>query len=233
MAQLKLRLSERQSRFAKEIGIIVLGVLIALALGAVATAIGWQMEGRAARQQLRYELGHNLKLLQRWESVKDCTDTRLDELGRVLARASETRRLPPLGEIPRAPSGSWPRGVWESQNAAQTVAHFPAQELASLSRVYRLFEIVAGFDRQLNEAWTVLRMMSGPGRALDDGTEAALYAALAKARVSNDYNSKTLRRVLYSRLGRGYAQLDPRNPPIITNPRQVCDPIGKEIRASY
>jgi len=229
----KLSLSERQSKLAKEIGIIVLGVLIALALGAVATAIGWHFEVRAARQQLRYELGHNLKLLQWWESTKGCTSDRLDELATVLAKASETRRLPPLGAIPRPPSGSWPRGVWDSQNAAQTAAHFPARELASVSRVYRLFEGIAESNRQLSDAWTALSMMSGPGRTLDEGTEAALYAALATARAKNDFTSQTVRRVLGHRLGQSYAQIDPENPPVITGARKICGGIGKPIAATY
>jgi hypothetical protein len=225
MAFWKPNLGERQSKFAKEVGIIILGVLIALGLGAIATEIGWRIEVRAARQQLRYELGHNFERLRVWESAKDCTERRLNQLAKILAEASATRRLPPVGAFVGPPVGTWPRGVWESENAAQTAAHFPSRELASISRLYGLFEGVALVNLEARDAWITLSMMAGPGRPLDVGTEAALYAALAKARAVNNVSSRAPRLLMQRHLGAGYAQVDPGNPPLFSPPR-ICATLG-------
>jgi hypothetical protein len=228
----KVRLSERHSKFAKEVGSIILGVLIALALGAIATDIGWRMEVTAARQQIRYELGHNFERLRSWEALKGCTERRLNELARVLAKASASRRLPPLGTFSAPPVGTWPRGVWESQNAAQTAAHFPAGELAAISRVYSQFEGAARVNLEARDAWITLSMMSGPGRSLDVGTEAALYAALAKARAVNNVSSHSARVVMQRHLGANFAQIDPENPPL-SSPPKICDATFGSVPQTY
>lgn len=48
---------------AGEVGIIVVGVLIALMFEAVVDGITWQRKVAAARTELRYELGHDLAIL--------------------------------------------------------------------------------------------------------------------------------------------------------------------------
>jgi hypothetical protein len=102
-----------------------------------------------------------------------------------MAEASRTRRLPPVSGLNVAGTYFWPRGIWESQLAAQTISHYPPKEAAGLNRVYRRFEAYAAADQRAQEAWSVLAMLIGPGRELDPGSEAMLYAALARARRAN------------------------------------------------
>jgi hypothetical protein len=47
----KFSFSERQKKFAREVGSVVLGVLIALGLGEIATDIRWRFDAADAGRQ--------------------------------------------------------------------------------------------------------------------------------------------------------------------------------------
>jgi hypothetical protein len=160
--------------FGGEVGVIVLGVIIALLFGAAANEIGWRIEVAKAREQIRDELSFNFELLERKERRASCVAKQRDAIGAIMAEASRTRRLPPLGGINAATIAYWPRGIWETQLAAQTIAHYPARDAAGLNRVYGRFQAVAEADAVEQQAWDVLSMLVGPGRALDADTEGRL-----------------------------------------------------------
>ena len=142
--------------FIGEVGIIVFGVLVALALGSLADELNWQRKVGEARQVIRYEVGHNMRLLMVNEQQSTCVDRRLDELGAVLNTAIASGRLPPLGRFSGPSGGTWPDGVWESQISAETATHFPARELASLARVYRYIALLRERQLVLDQAWMTL-----------------------------------------------------------------------------
>jgi hypothetical protein len=104
--------------FGGEVGVIVLGVIIALLFGAAANEIGWRIEVAKAREQIRDELSFNFELLERKERRAACIAKQLNEIGALMAEASRTRRLPPLGGMNVATIAYWPRGIWESPATA-------------------------------------------------------------------------------------------------------------------
>ncbi len=89
----------RRRAFVREIFGIVLGVLIALALGAVASAIGWQIDAIDARRALALELGEILGQAQERVIARDCIEHRLDAVAAVLDQAAASGQLPPLGDL--------------------------------------------------------------------------------------------------------------------------------------
>src|SRR5262245_16031310 len=71
--------------FAGEVGIIVLGVLIALGAQQFAENIQQRSEAREADRAIRGELELNMaKLRSRWEK-RDCVNRRLDELQALIS----------------------------------------------------------------------------------------------------------------------------------------------------
>lgn len=233
-AMVRFQLSERTRKFAREVGSIVLGVLIALGFGSIATGLGWRSEVADARGRLRFELGHNRQLAIWAAEEVPCVQRRLDTLAAALNEASQTRRLPPMGPIEPPGSGTWPRGVWDSTVAAQTSAHFPQREHASLSRMYRFLEAGVRIDDEVRHAWQVLDMMSGPGRPLDAVTEGNLYAALAVARrQANTPRSRlaSFNRYLDQLFPPAYAQIDVNNRPMRGS--TGCATISRLATVSY
>jgi hypothetical protein len=220
--------------FAGEVGVIVLGVLIALVLGAMANEVGWRFEVAKARVQIRDEISFNFALLALHERDVPCVAQRLDAIGGIMAEASRTGRLPPLATLRGAPVALWPRGIWESQLAAQTITHYPANETAGLSRIYRRFEAFAEQDRETQLAWDELSMLAGPGRRLDPDSEGRLYAALARARRSN---AKTrilaagARQLLAETLGADYPRSAGLKPVVFGRP--TCEAAAGAIPPTY
>ena len=233
----RLRLGEGQRWWLREIAVVVIGVLIALGLGQVAEELHWRAEVAETRQEIRYELGDILEQARITAEYEPCINRRLDELGAVLATASETRRLPPLGPIGKAPIAIWSTDVWESQKAGQIAAHFPPDELAALSRAYRGAQLAALHDERERAAWVALNGMVGPGRPLDAITEGRLYAALTEARQENQVGRDIpvwLRESFDRDLGRGYARIRRRNPVVNRDEdRPVCRPIGTAVPPVY
>jgi hypothetical protein len=73
--------------FLKEVGIIVLGILIALVLE---QAVSWAHDrsvGREARASIRGEIAHNLRTVAMRDSIEPCIQRRLREVDRYLDQA--------------------------------------------------------------------------------------------------------------------------------------------------
>lgn len=172
-------------RFLGEVGTIVLGVLIALGLGSIATAIGWRVEASAAREAISLELGEALGTAIERTHFAHCVDRRLDELAWLVDRAATTGRLPPLGDIRSPPLRSWNRGIWESSVSAQTTSHFDRAEHKAYVTAYYYIDTLGAANRREMMAWTELYSLVGPGRALSPVDTADLRRALGAAREVN------------------------------------------------
>ena len=194
--------------FVGEVAIIVLGVLIALAFGAIVDDLKWRIAVSEARTQLRYEIGLNLALLDDRISEQRCVEKRLNELAVVITRASEAGRLPPLGRIGSADIYTWPTSVWDSQVAAGTLTHFPSSQNAAISRAYRFISFIHQSNESEAAAWLTLNAMVGPGRPVDAASVSRLIEALGVARRSNGsltFQKQLIRKVLFRG---GLAKLD-------------------------
>ena len=128
--------SDRRRAFLREISGIVLGVLIALALGAVATWIGWQLDAADARRALALELGEIIGQGEERVAARTCLESRFDQIGAILDRASQTGRLPPVGDIGNPLFRTWSSGVWDSTLNAETASHMDRETLDNLSGAY-------------------------------------------------------------------------------------------------
>lgn len=222
--------------FIGEVGIIVLGVLIALAFEAIVDRISWNFRVSEARQELRYEMGFDIALIDDRIRQRPCAERRLDELGLILNEAGKTGKLPPLGTIDQPSHYTWPEAVWETQMSAQTASHLPARELASIARIYRLIDVVHQLDDADRSAWVGLSTMAGPGRPVDPGTIDRLVQALAQARRSDAFfvvDKGLIDTILSRSLGKEFPQIDSANPPIFVKDKPLCHPIVRAVPAIY
>lgn len=177
--------SERARKRRSEIGDIVLGVLIALALGAVATWIGWRIDVAKAEDSLADELGEIAGQGAFRERTYACQEAKLDQLAGMLDAADRTGRLPPTGPIGEPVNLSWSRGVWDSTVGSDTAGHFGRSMLDNLSGAYGMVDIINARSQAELDAWTRLYAIVGPGRTVSASEIADLRGALAEARVSN------------------------------------------------
>ena len=223
--------------FLGEVGIIVVGVLIALGFEAIVDDRNWSAKVSEARTQLRREVALNLALLDDRISQQTCVTKRIEELAVIITKGSQSGRLGPLGAIEGPGGYTFPVSVWESQMAAQTIAHFPATETAAISRAYRFIGSARDYSKAEHEAWMTLSTIAGPGRPLDSASASRLIEALEVARRSNSAmasHKASIEGVLVKGgLGSDFPQLDPNNPPVLPKGTpEICNPIGSP-RSTY
>jgi hypothetical protein len=169
--------------FAGEVGIIVLGVLIALAAGQLVENWNWSRKVSEARQRIAPELGEDLGQAELYDRSLACTEHRLDELAGIVADAQQTDRLPPLGNIGQPYWFTWDTGVWQSLVADQTATHFGHEELKSYAGTYQFIATLDQASKDQMEAWTTLAGLAGPGRRFDAGEANFYFQAITRARL--------------------------------------------------
>src|SRR5437868_6843964 len=115
--------------FAGEVGIIVVGVLVALAAEQVVETLHWQERARHARQSLAGELGNHYVQAVEWRTVAPCINAQLDRLQKRLL--TSRNRLDPapaftVGELTfamRVPSRPYPDSVWQGMLSEGVSSH--------------------------------------------------------------------------------------------------------------
>jgi hypothetical protein len=168
-----------------EIGVVVLGVSIALAGEQTVEWLRWRTQVAEAREIIGAELAHSTEgAIIRLRS-EPCVERRLDELAQILDTASKSGSLPPVGDIGLPPRNLWTSGAWESVVASQTATHFPRQQLADISLTYKGIEMIGQSYSRETDDWRDLYTIVGPGRHLDPASEAELRNAISRARASS------------------------------------------------
>lgn len=185
MVSARARSRVKRRKTIRDIGEIVLGVLIALALGAVASEIGWKIEVFQARRAIANELGEIIGQGRERASAERCVEQRLDAIGAIIDRAGTDGRLPATGSLGDPLFRTWSTGVWDATRGAQIASKMSREEQDDLSGVYRIVQVI---DRATDEelaAWTELYAIVGPGRPIDASEVAALRNSLARARLAH------------------------------------------------
>jgi hypothetical protein len=141
--------------FLSEIGLVVVGILIALSGEQLIEMLHWHHQVTDTETSLTHELASNIEDSVARMRTMGCLERRLDE---------------------------WPNGAWASAVASQTTARFGAQRLNEFTSTYEYVNRSAETNQRELEAWAELSMIVGPGRAFDSSSEAAARLALSHAR---------------------------------------------------
>src|SRR4051794_1360951 len=123
---------------AGEVGIIVIGVLIALGAEQLVESAHWRSEVGDFREAVDHELGRNLGILTAVVRQRPCVDRRLAELERFLADSNGGRQDRLLRPIGRPFMQSQYFSVWEDKGADVT-QHLPLDARLKYSELYDEF----------------------------------------------------------------------------------------------
>lgn len=146
--------------FWGEVGIIVLGVLIALAAQRLVDEMRWRSDVEDFRQSVRAEISENLGTYPKRARQKQCIKLRLEELQRWLdkSRAGQFSELAGIIGIPA--SLVIRSSAWEGRDP-ETLSHMPRQERLDLGHLYS--EFANNEIHRLDEraAWIELASFNG------------------------------------------------------------------------
>jgi hypothetical protein len=146
--------------FVGEVGIIVIGALIALAAEQVVETLHWRREVGHFRNSVDHEIANNLGTYVYRMKENACVDARLDELDRLLASWRVGHPPALAGPIGAPSSLSLETSVWQSRDA-NIVTHMPLQERLAIGRMYDEFANNEEHRLDEREAWLELGEFNG------------------------------------------------------------------------
>ena len=165
-----------------EIGVIVIGVAIALAAEQGVEWLHWQGEVKAARASLQAEIADNdTGFHSRRIAADPCVKRQIEEAGHILDDL-EARRSPRRFTRFHLENGSLLNfSEWESERAAQTLTHFPREEVAVFGAYYDQLLDEKGWMADESQAWHALSVLRSPPKEVDVGDLMRLRAVLVNA----------------------------------------------------
>jgi len=191
--------------FVGEVGIIVLGVLIALGFGQIVEEWQWHQEVNTTRQSIANELAANANEAAGRIAVEDCLRDRIAELaGRLKASngrwTADPMPLGPdaqpqphwenkaMGRVYSVPLVGWSQDAWDTAKSAGVVDHMSHAEIAAYSDVYGEIAGIRDFQDQELLLESSLSFLSADEQ-LDIGSRNDALAKLGQLDSLNSVNS--------------------------------------------
>lgn len=171
--------------FAGEVGIIVLGVLIALGAEQLVTIFHERSTSIDARNSVRAEIGANLHLLMGRVEVESCIERRLDEIGQLLAQTGEGVPRPHPSWISRPTFWVTGSSNWQAATASGRAALLSHEDQIDLGRFFTGFDAVNREQEREQIAWAHLRGLEDWSGALGSAGRMGFVEALQDARYSD------------------------------------------------
>ena len=139
--------------FAGEVGIIVVGVLIALGAEQLVSTWHWRGEVRETDARLREEVALNLANVYERLAIDPCLRPRLAELRDELLKSgsewpgSQARFAHDVynsgfPSVYRTPNRPWTRASWRTALNGEILSHFDAERVQQFSRLYDTIDVL-------------------------------------------------------------------------------------------
>jgi hypothetical protein len=212
--------------FAGEVGIIVIGVLIALGFGQVVQSLHDQSVADQARDAVRAEVRENLWWLEFRDGYEPCIDGMLAELGDVLARARAGQPTPLITNVHFPVYAKITSLRWDANAEAGRTSLFSGNEQRLLGNMYFTTEDFRASQDQEESVWARMGFVEGLSRFTPADVH-DLSVLLAEARYRN------LRAKLTIERGSQWAarlHLAASNPNSVENyrlsARRICPPLS-------
>jgi hypothetical protein len=167
--------------FAGEVGIIVIGVLIALAAQQVVEAAHQRQQAEQADDIIRGELEFNLGRLQSRMQIRSCMVRRIEQMQALIDAAATQPDIVTPGWIGRPQYWTFHSSRWEAESQAGRAALVARDRLSEYGIMYGLMRDAESEMAAEQSDWAKLRMLEHL-RRLDAPTLLELNSALQDAR---------------------------------------------------
>jgi hypothetical protein len=180
--------------FFGEVGIIVLGVLIALSAEAIFQSWQWHLRAEEGRVRLSAEIRHAFIVADERVNSRHCIDDQLTTIeNAVLASGATMNPLPLYREsgalnltyVFRTPSRIWPDSAWQSVIAEGLSAHLTGSERKWLPVLYSEMGRLDALNTEENAAVGDLAALSRPV-PLDPQTKSSFIRVIEQERHRNE-----------------------------------------------
>ena len=172
--------------FAGEVGIIVVGVLIALGAEQVVESAHWRSEAREATDSLRDELADHYGTASEMVIAQPCIDQQLVTLEKSLLKPGPYVPVPTYSGsagnfVFRAPTRSWADNVWRTVVSEGIATHLDSALRFRLAAYYAELDSMRTSNHDTNLLAAKLRILAQPIQP-DAATRANLMQQIEEAR---------------------------------------------------
>jgi hypothetical protein len=161
--------------FVGEVGIIVIGVLIALGAEQLVEGAHRKQEATEADDSIRSELGFNLGRLESRTTIHSCVDRRIEEIQGLLDRAVDHADIETPSWIGRPQYWAFANSQWQAESQAGRAALIDPRRLSAYAVMYARMQDL-GDEMTLEQTdWARLRTLEhvrrlGPAEAFELNT---------------------------------------------------------------
>lgn len=173
-------------QFTGEVGVIVLGVLIAIALEQLVEAIHWHGQVRDARGAIAEDMAQTNRAFAFRVAAHDCIAARLSKLNDIIERSAAHQPVPRVGEVMPDIGNALFQNAWQTSRASQTLTHFDRHALRLYGSYYVNVDSIGGFMAHEVDDLTVLKVLEGDPARLGPSDISGLRVAVRHAMFDND-----------------------------------------------
>ena len=170
--------------FLKEVWIIVLGVLIALAAEQAVVWVHDRQAAAAARGAVRAEVISNLSDMQGRLATQACVERRLDEIGDLLARTQDGVLSPRPSWVGQPAIWYMASQRWQAAAGSGRISLFNTTEQGRYATIYGHTTEFAAQEEGEQDAWAQLRGLEDWRGPLGPAGKVHFLQALQRARYS-------------------------------------------------
>ncbi len=170
--------------FLGEVGIIVLGVLIALGAEQMAEALHWRAEMTGERDALYSEARENIGSVRWRQRLQPCIDARLTELNAILHAHATGRTIELRRPVGRPVTSFLSNTAWQVAVSSQAVSHMSLDQKLSFARAFSSYDNLNQALLREQDAWLKLGVLDD-ATLLSEGDWPPLRQAYAEAATLN------------------------------------------------
>jgi hypothetical protein len=171
--------------FAGEVGIIVLGVLIALGAEQFVESLHWRYEVRETRKAIDAEVSHDLAALQFRLDQRKCVAQRLAELDRWSREVGAGRSIALRKPVDQPIFFAIRTSVWDS-TTGEVTSRMPLQAKLTYASFYSAMKSFDELLRDEADQWTVIASYE-ENKDLDRRELHEVRAAINDLKFSNEF----------------------------------------------
>jgi hypothetical protein len=171
------------TEFAAEVGMIVLGVLIALALGEAVQALRERSEASDARRNIRVEIAKDLGAMEVRAATEPCVGKRLDEILSLIKESESGHAMNAPLWIGHPAFYGMDDGEYRAEAQAGHLSLVASDEQAGYATIYDVFARYVEAEQTEQQAWANLRTLEQMPR-ISDAADWQLLSALQQARTA-------------------------------------------------
>lgn len=145
--------------FVGEVGIIVIGVLIALGAGQIVEVVHDRDVAEQARENVRAEAAMDVSFIQGRLASQGCVERRLAELSDILGNAGEGELHPQPTWISLPPTIPFFTARWQAATASGRNSLFSPKEQEQFGQLYQIFGRYNDYQPREQQVWANLRAL--------------------------------------------------------------------------